>query len=382
MIIKIWPCGYWVADGADMPDNMGDDFFEFDVNEAISRHEDSCDIIDQLALMLIGDSAAKQYIPKDEEAYKGFGWDLFLFRDKVKWAECDDIAVMERFAEMYKQQVPVWEAVSIIISDGGDTLTRAKNTIKSLLSAYSELYKSVSDNDFESKKRAHKHLFESEVESAKALVSELDTIDITTLADFEIQDWDIDNEDLPIEHRDVYRCKIQQSKHTRQIYFDIYPKHLDAVDNEVTLNGLSGVLEVRGGRPALSVGVNSEEMDLYIESINYGDLFVHKNDHIKSQIASLPLGIGSNYLHSGIIYKCGASAWLNEAREQLAQNALESFNFGHTLTEAESNGWETADTYWKKVIFWENPAGGASIKGHFEVVFADNSTQIISVSGE
>ncbi|MDA8652367.1 hypothetical protein N9L75_07345 [Porticoccaceae bacterium] len=202
------------------------------------------------------------------------------------------------------------------------------------------------------------------------------------LADFIIQDWHVtqvgDGWIGPKEHRDAYRFVIEQSPSTNQVYFRIYPKVMDELSDELTLNGLAGCIEIRNGKPAISLGTNENDLPVHVESDIIEGLHIHcdsGSEPAREQFKSFDHGISfdSHY------YRCNDSSWLMEVRSDIANERFGYYDFGELLV-VDDNGWEVEDAHWSKTVFFENPAGGDSIKGHYELHFANDSIVVLSES--
>jgi hypothetical protein len=195
------------------------------------------------------------------------------------------------------------------------------------------------------------------------------------LADFQIKDWHLteigENWTGPKAHRDTYRFVIEQSPTTQQIYFKVYSVSIDHINPEVTQNGLAGVIEIRNGKPALSMGIHEGELPIHVESdINKG-LFLHTDNHrnpVRSTYASYDHGLSFEALY----FQCDDGSWLLEARSEMANAVFESYVF-RELIVCETDGWEIAGSFWQRHVYFEKPTGGDSIKGRFEVTFEDES---------
>jgi hypothetical protein len=200
------------------------------------------------------------------------------------------------------------------------------------------------------------------------------------IADFEIQDWKIkEGVDLPAEHKEVYRCVIEQSVSTSQVYFRLYPKVLDVCSDDLALNGFSGVLEVRNGKPAMSIGVNEDNICVHIESDAHSGVYVHTDQDVPPQPLSWH-SASHDINFPALYYRCDQGAWLMEARSEIANKVFEGYQFQHDLLVSDTGGWSIEDGYWKQVCYFDNPTGGDTIKGYVELNFAKDSTMVLSMS--
>lgn len=202
------------------------------------------------------------------------------------------------------------------------------------------------------------------------------------IADFEIKDWHLtelgDEWDGPVEHRDNYRFVIEQSPTTSQVYFKVYPKSLDALSNEVTLNGLSGVIEIRNGKPAISLGVNEDQLPIHVESDIYQGLHIHW-DAITIEKKTLLYSFDHGMKFESSYFACDDGAWLMEARTEIADNVFADYDF-EPLMVTDTDEWDIIDTDWSRTVYFDNEHGGDCIKGKFDVIFGENSTVVASIS--
>lgn len=203
------------------------------------------------------------------------------------------------------------------------------------------------------------------------------------IADFEIQDWHLIEvgEDWtgPKEHRDKYRFVIEQSPRTHHVYFKVYPTSLDQLSNEVSLNGLSGVIEIRNGKPAISLGINEDDLPVHVESDIYQGLYVHKDSSAKSSYKPY-FSFDHGTCFESTYFECDDGSWLMEARSDIANKLFDSYNFGDLIV-IDTGGWNIDDREWNQTVYFENDTGGDSIKGHFELEFGDMSTVVTHISG-
>ncbi|KZX73202.1 hypothetical protein A3715_15925 [Oleiphilus sp. HI0009] len=205
----------------------------------------------------------------------------------------------------------------------------------------------------------------------------------TVLANFEIQDWHITElgKDWtgPKSHKDTYRFVIEQSPNTQQVYFKLYPTSLDKSYNDLAQNGLSGMIEVRNGKPAISLGLEECSLPIHIESDVTNGLYLHTDDINKTVKPYFSFDHGMNF--DAVYYSCGDNAWLREARSTIADHLFENHNFGKSIV-SETGGWNIDDDTWSLTVYFENESEEGSTKGHYEVGFCSDSTVVDYVSTE
>ena len=212
---------------------------------------------------------------------------------------------------------------------------------------------------------------------------EIEPCSSNVITDFQIQDWHLIEVGAgwtgPIEHRDKYRFVLEQSPESNRVYFKVYPSVLDGLSDEVPLNGLSGVIEIRNGKPALSLGLSENQLCLSVESDIYQGLYIHTDSFVhKSSASYFSYDHGCNF--DSTYYKCEDGSFLMEARSDIADKLFDSHDFGDRVV-VDSNGWDIFDREWKRTVYFENNTGGDSIKGLFELEFGDMSTVVTHISG-
>jgi hypothetical protein len=206
----------------------------------------------------------------------------------------------------------------------------------------------------------------------------------TKIADFLIQDWHLIEIGAhwtgPREHRDTYRFVIEQSPTTHQIYFKVYPVVFDTLSKEVTQNGLAGVIEIRNGKPGMSVGTEENDLPVHIESNVIDGLYIHCDGGLEPKPAEY-VSFDHGMTFDALFYRCNEDSWLMEARSEIADKRFDVYDFGDMIV-VDDSGWEIDDTCWKKSVYFENPTGGDSIKGLYQLEFASDSTVVLSESGQ
>jgi len=71
---------------------------------------------------------------------------------------------------------------------------------------------------------------------------------------------------------------------------------------------------------------------------------------------------------------------LEQARDHAADHAFSNTD----LPEIKdyNRGWDRDGNHWHKTVYWEEEKGGDSIRGSFDVEFAPNSADILTVDHE
>jgi len=146
----------------------------------------------------------------------------------------------------------------------------------------------------------------------------------------------------------------------------------------VTNNGLSGCIEIRNGKPAISLGLSEHELPIHIESDIVEGIHIHTDDINPRSCRYFSNSHGIHFTTQ--FYKVGDSTWITEARSAIDNKLFEDYTFDHGLSVSDSNGWEVEDGYWKKICYFDDTEAVATVKGYVEVNFANDSTIILSTS--
>jgi hypothetical protein len=199
------------------------------------------------------------------------------------------------------------------------------------------------------------------------------------IADFYIQDWRVSEqseEDILNEHKDVYHFVIEQSEPTKQVFFKVYPKSLEGLDGDITQNGLSGVIEIRNGKPAISLGLCEDELAVHIESDLANGLYVHP-ESFATPIAKKFYSYSHDLAFDSAFYPCAESQWIVEAQKHVADGILANYDFGD-LVVSDTGNWATDNGTWSSVVFFDNE-GEDSLKGSIEIVFGEASVGVSNI---
>jgi len=195
-----------------------------------------------------------------------------------------------------------------------------------------------------------------------------------------IQDWRLSEgykeSDMKPDHCGKYSLNIEQSKATGQIFFSVYNREFDKHPKDIPRFGLNGLIEIRDGVPAVSLGINPDENVIHIMSNNSNELAV-----IPENDAGIKTWLPVEFCeakYKGLCFQVDDFDTLMETRTLLANEAFRGFDFGERVVKND-NGWEIEDTHWSKTVFFENPADGSDpLNGHFKLTFVENGTHIIS----
>lgn len=201
------------------------------------------------------------------------------------------------------------------------------------------------------------------------------------IADFEIRDWHLaeigEHWTGPKEHRDAYRFVIEQSPRTKQIYFKVYPAVLDGLSTELELNGLAGCIEIRNGKPGISIGTNENSLPVHVESNVVNGLYIHHDNGSEPTPKSL-YSFDHGMSFECAYYKCNDERWLVEARHNIANKQFAAYDFGgRVVVYDEYEGWEIKDSNWSSVVCFETPLIGDSIEGKYKLSFGNESIVVV-----
>jgi len=200
----------------------------------------------------------------------------------------------------------------------------------------------------------------------------------------ELRDWRFADgyteDDLPANERDTYILKVKQAEPETGVYFTLYSKQLEELNTTETLNGFSGLIEIRNGKPAISLGLNDNEHILHVMSDISHSLQVIPD----SDTSNRPIHGSVTYNNmtvEGSVYPDGNTAWLENARLSIAENIFANRKFINNLHVEDDSRWKHEGGYWNKIVFFENPDSSMpSIMGFLEVIFAPESAFVLDVS--
>lgn len=153
-------------------------------------------------------------------------------------------------------------------------------------------------------------------------------------------------------------------------YFSVIPESQDNLTSEVLgKRGLTGRVDIRTGRPMLTIGHVEDEYPIYADLISPDEVFVFTDRELHAKPEEREID-GFGYKTKGTRYTLdNERSWLREARSVKAQQAFAEHLFPHKLPVAGKGSWSVIGDVHQLVVFFENPAGGDSIKGLFEVEF-------------
>jgi hypothetical protein len=202
------------------------------------------------------------------------------------------------------------------------------------------------------------------------------------LADFDIKDWRVSEdqeESMLKEHLEIYRFVIEQSQTSNAIFFKVYPKSLVGIDQNVTQNGISGVIEIRNGKPGMSLGLSEDDVILHIDSDVSTGLHVH-HDRFAQPDNSVFYSHSHDLNFESLYYHTGDETWLNNAQKSMVEKIFSEFDFGE-LVVSETGNWCNDDNNWSLVIFFEND-GGDSLAGKMTVTFYADSIFVNNIESQ
>lgn len=181
---------------------------------------------------------------------------------------------------------------------------------------------------------------------------------------------------IPDKNKCIYSINIESSPEGDSYYFSVYNQSLDIVASEASLSGLFGVIEIRDGKPCISLGITPDDHDMQILSNNSTQLMlIPSTTYGEREWETVTVnGLSSHAL----VFTVDDTQFLGEQRNALADIAFADHDFGD-LTISEDGNWERNDTIWKKPVYIDNDSR-ETIKGEFTISFADDSSHIISAT--
>lgn len=188
------------------------------------------------------------------------------------------------------------------------------------------------------------------------------------IADFEIQDWEISEElDCPLSNRDTYQFLIERLSSTGQVYFSIYPKSLNGSDIEQ--RGLAGVIEVRKGKPGMSLGLCGDDLALQIDSDVHSGFYLRSDPSLKIYTEAY------QSQHPATYYELAAPGWLHEARAAIAESTFQR-HLQSTNSSGEGSGWELWGETWQRSI----TPGDETLRSNFSITFGEGSACVVDIT--
>jgi len=190
-----------------------------------------------------------------------------------------------------------------------------------------------------------------------------------------IKDWRI-SEVENVEHSDAdeYELIIEQS-HSGAIFINLYPRSVDIPENnEFCPQGLACIIEIRSGKPAISLGINENDLPLHFESDVHKGLYLHSDDLIdtrSTQFHSKSHGMAFDATY----FPIGEDNWLEGTRFAIAEHAFAIHDFDG-LVVSNSEGWVITGDFYKKTVCFDNPDGDTPLTGYFEIQFHPLSTMV------
>jgi hypothetical protein len=189
-----------------------------------------------------------------------------------------------------------------------------------------------------------------------------------------LMDTIVNEEDSPID----YRIKIEGNQYTGQVFFTMYEKTIDKLGKDAYENGLNGILEVRNGCPALSLGISPDQNIMHVIS-NACDQLAIVSETESPEWASLSFTGSSK---EALVYKIDDGGLFSEMRVDIANEVFGSFDIeaacGEDLMVGDSSHWEIEDGRFVKGLHLVDN-GGRETTGYFLISFAKDSTHIASV---
>ncbi|OEE34979.1 hypothetical protein A1QO_06230 [Vibrio genomosp. F10 str. ZF-129] len=209
-----------------------------------------------------------------------------------------------------------------------------------------------------------------------AIAEETKDNGLRTLVDCPIQDYRLtDTLPLPKTATGIYNLVVEQDKNTNTIYFNIKDQNL-VPHSDLIQSGLSGMIEIRDGLPALSVGFHPDENVFHVLSDTNCEIAVVPEGGLNKP-NWLPVEF-SEVKHMGLIFNDPNDDDLMESRTTLANELFGAFNFGPQLEVTEQDIWEINEQSWSKVFTLSFDEPDRILRGKFHLEFFGNTTHILS----
>lgn len=195
-----------------------------------------------------------------------------------------------------------------------------------------------------------------------------------SMSDWRNYDQEVD--EVPAHERENYAIEIERVSGTGQLYISIM-NDLSLEKNNVIPSGMSLFIEIRDGKPTVSIGIHEDNNIIHVQSDNNSKLCVINEGCAQPQFEEIDLnGINTKC----ITYSTGQTENFSNLLDSIAEHAFESYDFGDEVIETH-NGWETSDGVYRKTVFIQNKDPvEATISKVFSIEFFDNSTNINSIS--
>lgn len=199
------------------------------------------------------------------------------------------------------------------------------------------------------------------------------------IADFSMVDWKIADgeapESLGLDKADSYRMVISQDVNLNRVFFNVYSEVFDDIRLSEPLNGLSGVIEIRNGKPAISLGLEECNLPIHIDSDVVSGLSIHTDSHVDVSERDFYSASHNIYFEANY-YEIAETSWITAARAEIANSMFE----GLSITDGDvvdSYSWECNDTDWSLEYAVETVAGGEPELRTYRLKFAEESTVVM-----
>lgn len=203
---------------------------------------------------------------------------------------------------------------------------------------------------------------------------------LTTILNAVLQDSQLtenpSGKGLPPESMCKYSLNIEANADRDAYYFSVYNESLEIVLSQTTPSGLFGVIEIRDGKPSISLGLTPDMDDLQVVSNNSTTLSVIPEEAVeKPTWQTVPIN-GHNY--NGLVFTFDDNTYLNEQRKALADNIFSHYDFEQYVV-ADDGSWSINANTWVKTVYFEN-GQLPSIASDFSLTFASNSAQVLDTT--
>ncbi|WP_210499525.1 hypothetical protein [Vibrio crassostreae] len=191
---------------------------------------------------------------------------------------------------------------------------------------------------------------------------------VSSIADWRLKSLS-ESKDVPIEDRAEFNVSIEKSAATDQVWFNVTQSNLNELSGcgDAIPTGLTGLIEIRNGKPVLSVGIEENENVIHVHSNTHNTLTIEK-DSSNTQV----FNDGTN-----VCYELKLSL-LGQNRKAVADHVFQEWDFG-SKTVTDSNGWcNDANNEWRQTVYLEDEECIKS-KGDLVISFAEDMAWISSM---
>lgn len=198
-----------------------------------------------------------------------------------------------------------------------------------------------------------------------------ETEDTNLVIDTEWSDWRVaQGEEVDTCDSNKYQVKIEHHEAQNQVWFSIVQSNVAELANddpELVPTGLCGLIEIREGVPAISLGFDENQNAIHVVSNTHNELEVTP-DH-----ADVTASYGKSVRFTQL------SSVIAMNRQAVAHSAFDKYDFGN-LTVTDTQGWSNEENIdqWVQNITLEDEQGNVQY-GTIKVEFAQDLCLVLDV---